>query len=144
VRRAALAALATAAMAACSSGAKPSTSPVPDNVIKTPAPTQACADVSGGFRFTVTERDFSFEPSCLQVKAAEDLTIQNRGTVTHNFSVTGRSVDLDVPAGQDGNYEAIGGVLPAGTYDFYCKYHRARGMTGRIVVSGTFSPGGEG
>jgi plastocyanin len=42
-------------------------------------------------------------------------------------------VDVDVQPGDVFNGESAG--LAAGTYPFFCKYHRSVGMTGTVVVT---------
>lgn len=110
-----------------------------------PGPTAqaSCSDLGAGPTFTLRLVNFAFQPSCLKVKAEQGFKLENKGTAMHNLTIQGTQVDLDVQPGQEGNFEAIGGVVRSGTYDLFCKYHKTRGMTGKITVTGTFSPGAE-
>jgi plastocyanin len=82
----------------------------------------------------VTEADFSFTPSAIVVSTSQGLSIKNLGPSLHNFSIPGTQVDLDVQSGQSSNTEAIGQVVNPGTHEFFCKYHKSRGMVGTITV----------
>ena len=86
--------------------------------------------------FGLSLKDFFFAPPCLIVRNTQNVTLKNEGTTLHNWSIEGTQVDIDVEPGQVQNLEAIGGALAPGTYEFFCKYHRARGMRGTIVVKG--------
>ena len=77
---------------------------------------------------------FRFVPACLSMRASQGLSLHNAGDVVHNFSITNTLVDLDTRPGADTNSEAIGGVVRPGVYEFFCKYHRSRGMTGTVRV----------
>jgi plastocyanin len=116
-------------VAACSSGgsnATPTSSSTPSS-ISSPTP------ASGPFE-EVTQADFQITPSTFTIGATQGLSIKNLGPSLHNFSIPGTQVDLDVPPGQSTNTEAIGGVVKPGTYQFFCKYHKSRGMVGTITV----------
>jgi plastocyanin len=89
--------------------------------------------VAGPFA-EVTQADFRFIPSALVVSTSQGLSIKNLGPSLHNLSITGTQVDQDVQPGQSTNTEAIGQVVNPGTYQFFCKYHKSRGMVGTITV----------
>jgi plastocyanin len=89
--------------------------------------------VAGPFA-EVTQSDFSFTPSALAIRTDQGLSIKNNGPSLHNFSIPGTQVDLDVQPGQSTNTESIGQVVKPGTYQFFCKYHKSRGMVGTITV----------
>jgi plastocyanin len=82
----------------------------------------------------VSEADYEFTPARIVVGTDQGLRIQNAGPSLHNLSVSGSQVDLDTAAGQTTRTEAIGGALKPGTYPFFCKYHRSRGMVGVLIV----------
>jgi plastocyanin len=104
--------------------ASPSTSASPSTV-PTPPP--------GPFA-SVSEADYQFTPARIVIGTGQDLHILNQGPSLHNLSVSGTQVDLDTSPGETTRTEPIGGALKPGTYPFFCKYHRARGMVGVIVV----------
>jgi len=95
-----------------------------------PAPAK-CTTASGGPLALLEQRDFSFEPGCLEITPSQTIAIANKGAVLHNFSVEG-GASVDVQPGSVGK----GPRLQSGTYTIFCKYHRGRGMTGQIRVEG--------
>ena len=107
-----------ATAASPSTSASPSTGPIPP---------------SGPFA-SVSEADYQFTPAQIVIGTSQDLHILNQGPSLHNLSVTGTQVDLDTSPGETTRTEPIGGALKPGTYPFFCKYHRARGRVGVIVV----------
>ena len=54
----------------------------------------------------------------------------NTGSVEHNFTVEGQSVSKDAEAGESASVKVD---LPAGTYQFHCKYHPTQ-MKGTLTV----------
>jgi plastocyanin len=65
-------------------------------------------------------------------RSEQSISITNEDSVLHNFSIEGTQVDVDIQPGTTFNGESAG--LKPGTYPFFCKYHRTRGMVGVIVV----------
>lgn len=81
--------------------------------------------------------DFRFEPTTLSVKKGESVTLhfKNEGTVEHNFSVTGLSVDQDAAKGET---KTVTFTAPAGVGDvqFFCKYHKdSKNMVATLHVT---------
>ena len=89
-----------------------------------------CTDLTSSSKPTVTISGFAFDPSCLIVKSGSSVTLTNKDSADHTFTIDGTSVDISVPAGQTVNGSLAG--LSAGTYPFHCKIHPS--MTGTIVV----------
>lgn len=85
---------------------------------------------SGGT--TLGMYDYYFQPTTLTGKAGETVTVkvENKGKVEHNLTVDGQSVDQDVKAGKSASVQVT--IPQSGTVTFYCSYHRARGMTGKL------------
>jgi plastocyanin len=84
---------------------------------------------------TLEAYEFRFEPKTLTAKAGEKvtLTFKNEGKAEHNFSVSSLSVDKDV---EDGKTVSVSFTPDqAGTIQFFCKYHKGRGMVGTLNVS---------
>ncbi|MGH2596629.1 MAG: cupredoxin domain-containing protein [Actinomycetota bacterium] len=81
--------------------------------------------------FVVTIQGLAFHPNCFAAKSASSITIVNKDTVTHTFTIDGTQVDVTIPGGQTFNGESAG--LAPGTYPFHCKIHRT--MTGTVIVS---------
>ena len=68
------------------------------------------------------------------MRASQGLSLHNNGDVVHNFSIANTLIDLDTRPGEETNSEAIGGVVRPGVYEFFCKYHRDKGMSGTVTV----------
>jgi len=78
--------------------------------------------------------DFRFRPDAISVAAGQQVTIRitNKGKVLHNLSIPAIEADIDYPPGRSANLIF---VAPAsGPLEFFCKYHRDRGMTGAFIV----------
>ena len=82
--------------------------------------------------------EFKYEPAQLTATAGQPfkLTLQNGGTVVHDFSVKDLAgVPIQkVPAGQTVTFEFT--PAKAGTYEFVCSEpgHEAAGMKGTLTV----------
>jgi plastocyanin len=124
-------------MSCGSNGNEGSQPPATTPVATTPAPTESpslnCTDESSGAVFDLTMQNTSFHPSCVVAKSTQSISIENKDGILHNFSITGTSVDVDVQPGSTFNGRPAG--VAAGTYSFFCKYHRSVGMVGTIVVT---------
>ena len=71
----------------------------------------------------------SFTPSSLTVAVGTTVTWINKDNVTH--TVTSDNFNSgDVIPGNNYSYT----FKTAGTFSYYCKYHRSMGMTGKIIV----------
>jgi plastocyanin len=93
--------------------------------------TQANAvDLSANDPFTVTIKDFAYDPPCFVAASTSTITIVNKDGTTHTFSIDGTQVDATIDGGQTFNGESPG--LAPGSYDFYCKLHPT--MTGTVIV----------
>lgn len=87
-------------------------------------------DLSGDDPFTVTIENFAYDPSCFKASAASTITIENKDSVTHTFSIDGTQVDATINGLETFNGESPG--LAPGSYGFYCKLHPT--MTGTVIV----------
>jgi plastocyanin len=87
-------------------------------------------DLSGDEPFTVTIENLAYDPSCFKASAASTITIENKDSVTHTFSIDGTQVDATINGLETFNGESPG--LAPGSYDFYCKLHPT--MTGTVIV----------
>jgi len=88
-------------------------------------------DLTGNDPFTVTIQGLAFHPDCFAAKSASAITIQNKDSVTHTFTIDGTQVDVSIEGGTTFNGESAG--LAPGTYPFHCKIHST--MTGTVIVS---------
>ena len=75
-------------------------------------------------------RDFAFTPTALTLTTGGSVKVTNSGSVEHNFTVEGESISKDVEAGDSAT---VAVDLPAGTYQFHCKYHPTQ-MQGTLTV----------
>ncbi len=87
-------------------------------------------DLTADNPFTITVKDFAFNPNCFKAASTSSITIVNNDSVDHTFTIDGTQVDAPLPAGQTFNGESAG--LAAGTYQFHCKIHPQ--MTGSVIV----------
>lgn len=125
--------LAAVATACGGGGSSPSASPSGRTSTSPAGQTPPnCRNESTGNVFTLAMRNTRFVPPCLVVRSQQSIHITNEDSFTHNFTITGTQVDVDVPGGKFFNGESAG--LKPGTYPFFCKFHRSQGMVGTIVV----------
>ncbi|HEX2029876.1 MAG TPA: hypothetical protein VHL78_00540 [Actinomycetota bacterium] len=141
-------ALALVAATACGGGTvdgparRPSPRAAPTTAQPQPGPTQPepgparCVDRTVGPAVVrLRQVDDAFQPPCLIVLGGQFLRITNAGTKTHNFSVEGTDVDVDIDSSSHLTTEAVGELAPEGEATFFCKYHRDLGMEGRLRVT---------
>ena len=98
----------------------------------------ACGGGGGGAgsgKNEVGMSEYYFQPAQVVGGAGKKITIalSNTGTVEHNFTLDQQGVSKDVEPGE--NAEVTVTVPKSGALTFYCKYHRARGMTGQLTSS---------
>ncbi|MGH2688309.1 MAG: cupredoxin domain-containing protein [Candidatus Polarisedimenticolia bacterium] len=111
-----------------------------------PTPTQALTsgeqavfhgakDVSGAPELELELDDNYFEPTVLEGKAGQKLTLKmfNEGEAVHNFMLQDQGIDKDVKAG--GRDITVDVTFPqSGAVTFSCKYHVAQNMRGELKV----------
>ena len=119
------------------SPAGPGPSPTPQaSPEPSPTPDPECVDATvGGPQVRLAMEDNVFLPACLVVLGGQFVRLTNNGTTTHNFTVEGTGLDVDVDASSRLTTEAIGRVAEPGTHRFFCSYHQDVGMEGEITVS---------
>jgi plastocyanin len=140
--------------AACSSSTPAATAPPPSPQSSPPAaspsPTagsgtitiggdlannHGAEDASGKTSISVDLISFFFDPTVISGTPGQKITLdlENKDTALHNFSLTKQKIDQDV------NPNATATVtvkIPAsGFVEFFCKYHRARGMAGELTAA---------
>ncbi|HVL91483.1 MAG TPA: cupredoxin domain-containing protein [Actinomycetota bacterium] len=77
--------------------------------------------------------DFAFTPQALVVEQGEAITIRNDGDLTHSFTCPECGMrSINIQPGQ----AKIATFPTAGTFEFFCVYHRTEGMEGRVTVEG--------
>jgi plastocyanin len=121
--------------AACSSGGDGSGGSTGDGATGATSAAGCTADnavdLTGDDPFVVTIQDLAFSPDCFAAASASFITIENKDSVTHTFTIDGTQVDVSIDGGQTFNGESAG--LDPGTYPFHCKIHSS--MTGTVIVS---------
>lgn len=85
----------------------------------------------------VDMNDYYFAPTVIQGKpgASVTLTLKNKGSIEHNFSVAAQNIDMNV---QPGSSAKVTVTIPMkGAVSFYCRFHKGMGMAGALAVSGS-------
>ena len=122
---------------ASSAGAAPSAH-CPTSAGLPPTANDHGAAPANGTALKVEAGDFFFSPTCeLSVPAGSTvaLTVHNGGQALHNVSFRDQGVDTDVAPGQTVTVNVKIGA--AGTYAYFCKYHRTSGMVATLVAGGS-------
>jgi nitrite reductase (NO-forming) len=86
---------------------------------------------------TIDMTEMKFTPNTFTVKAGEKVTVKldNKGTVTHDFSIDSLKIAQTVAAGKSATV-TFTAPTTAGSLVFYCNQpgHEAAGMKGTITV----------
>lgn len=87
-------------------------------------------------------QNFQFSPATITAKAGDKVTvtINNKDAFEHNFSVSELGVSQDVEKGDSKSvtFTATG----TNNLQFFCKYHKAKGMVGVLSLGGSNAPAG--
>jgi plastocyanin len=82
---------------------------------------------------TITIKDFSFDPAEVTVaQRAVALKLSNTGSTSHTFTIDNPKIDVELGAGS--NNEVLVDLGQQTEVVFYCRFHRSRGMQGKLVV----------
>jgi plastocyanin len=76
-----------------------------------------------------------FKPKVISGKPGSTVKIElkNEGSTEHSFNVDSQKIEKELEAGKD---TTVSVKIPAsGSLQFYCKYHKALGMTGAIKAA---------
>jgi len=78
--------------------------------------------------------DYFFGPTFVQAEAGATITIEiaNEGDATHTFTIDDLNIDETIDAGSSVEVEVT--APDSGSLNFYCRFHRARGMQGAVFV----------
>ena len=91
----------------------------------------------GTVQLTMNAQNLRFDPSIITAKPGEKvaLTISNRDNFKHNFTVSELGVNQDLDPGKTLTFV----VTTKGSTDlqFFCEYHKGKGMVGTLNLSGT-------
>jgi len=93
-----------------------------------------CAGVSGTNHTideTSTPVPYRFSPMSLSIHVCDTVTAVNTDTVAHTWTDTGHWDSGNMNAGTRYAFR----FTASGTYNFFCTYHQAYGMTGSITVT---------
>lgn len=118
---------------ACSSGS--STSSPGGGSSNSSSQSEAPANVQGKSSTKMAAENFFFSPSTLDGAAGQKLTItlDNEGTVPHNFSIDDQNISVTL---QPGTSQDIEVTFPqSGSVQFYCAFHQSSGMVGQLEVA---------
>jgi len=97
----------------------------------TTTPPAASSAGGGSTSTTLTMQNIAYNPTSLSVATGGTVSLDNKDSVTHTFTVDGQNVDVTVDGGTTGSASID---IPAGSYDFHCKIHPS--MTGTLTVTG--------
>jgi len=117
----------SAASPSATASASATESPIPTS----PAP---AADVSSKTSFTIDTYDNFFSPNVLMGSAGQklSLTIDNKGTAAHTFTIQSENVDVTL---MPGTSQTVKVTFPkSGSTQFVCRFHETMGMTGELQV----------
>ncbi|HEY7136723.1 MAG TPA: cupredoxin domain-containing protein [Acidimicrobiia bacterium] len=91
-------------------------------------------DVTGTTTVSLEADDYYFEPTFVKATPGSSLTIQlkNEGKQVHTFTIDG-VVDQMVNPDQTKTIQVT--VPQNGAFNFYCRFHRSRGMQGAIFTA---------
>lgn len=88
---------------------------------------------SSGPRIKLRQVDSRFVPAALIVEVGDSILVENTGDRTHTFTCPSCGIDTgDVQPG----LSKVVVVRRPGTFEFFCRYHQAQGMAGRLVARG--------
>ena len=141
-----------AALTACSGGSSSNTAAPPP--ASTPTSSAATTNASpsataaglpsfnnhgsktvSGSTVTLEADNFYFEPSVIQGKPGQKITVtvKNSGSTEHNFTVKAQNVNVDI-ASHTSKTATI--TIPmSGFVSFWCEYHQGKGMAGVLKPS---------
>jgi plastocyanin len=87
----------------------------------------------GGVQVAVDAQNFQFTPSTITVKPGDKVTVtvSNKDAFEHNFSITELSVSQDAAANAT---QTVSFTATSSNLQFFCKYHKAKGMVGTLDV----------
>jgi plastocyanin len=86
----------------------------------------------GGAAATLTASNFAFDPTSLTAAAGGSIDFTNEDDAEHNFTIEDLDIDEDAEGGDSITVDL--GDAEAGTYDFFCKYHKDS-MTGTLEIT---------
>lgn len=99
------------------------------------------ASSGGGVPVALDAQNLAFSPGSITAKSGDRITVTvtNKDGFDHNFSISELKVNQDVPKGSSKSvtFTATGSA----NLQFFCEYHKSRGMVGVLNLAGTNNPG---
>jgi plastocyanin len=83
----------------------------------------------------MVQQNFTFAPPKLSAKSCTSVTITNKDSATHTFTIDGSPINVTLPGGSKNSAEL---TLPPGSYVYYCRFHGSpdgTGMAGKLTVT---------
>jgi plastocyanin len=92
------------------------------------------ASIAGKEDVSVEVNSFFFKPTVLKGSAGQQikLELENESSTLHNFTLSDQNIDQDIQANQ--KVEVTVTLPQSGFLEFFCKYHKAKGMVGELSV----------
>jgi plastocyanin len=99
-------------------------------------------DVTGGGEVALDADDFYFDATFLEATPGDTLAVAvaNEGDATHTFTIDSLQIDEEIQPGSSAAVEVT--VPESGALNFYCRFHRGRGMQGAVFTQEGQSPEG--
>ena len=91
---------------------------------------------AGTVQVTMNAQDVRFDPNTLTARPGEKvaLTVSNHDGFKHNFTISELGVNEDIDAGK--TVTLVFTTKGNSDLQFFCEYHKARGMVGTLNLSG--------
>lgn len=107
-----------------------------DDVVSDDTTTSTSTTVGGSPQddaVRIAMKDFSFDPKDVTVaKSAVAIKLSNTGSARHTFTVDNPKVDQEVEPGKE--TEVLVAMGSQTEFTFYCRFHRAGGMQGKVTL----------
>ncbi len=91
-------------------------------------------EVKGLAELDLEVDDYYFKPTFLRGEPGQrlKLEVENESGTLHNVSIPSQNIDLDIPP--KGKADVVVTFPPSGIVPFFCKFHKALGMSGELQV----------
>ncbi len=94
-------------------------------------------EVTGLAELDLEADEYYFKPTFLRGEPGQrlKLEVENESGTLHNVSIPAQNIDLDIPP--RGKADVVVTFPPSGVVPFFCKFHKALGMSGELQVGGS-------
>jgi plastocyanin len=87
--------------------------------------------------------DFYFEPTFVEATAGTvEFTVTNESDARHTFTIDAQGIDEEIAPGDEVTVDVE--ASDAEAFNFYCRFHRGRGMQGALFTEAGQQVGGGG